>query len=211
MSLAKKIHLKDDEKINVVVQPYILTYVWKYLFGLAFLFASSFFMFRLFGYGWWGNIVYGLGIFLGVYIIFRAWFMSRANVLVITSDRVVDIHRLGWFDEVLSSVSYLDVKDVAVRKKGIAQSLFNFGGIAIATKSQQFVLDILNIKNPAKIQILLSDISQQYKQNIKVANMQVIYNNFIKIIPDLTDGDLKEAKRLIEEQFKLDPPTGRQV
>jgi len=204
MSIAKKIHLKEDEKIIAVIAPHVLSYVWKYLFGLAFLFVSSFFMFRLFFYGWWGKFVYGLGMFLGVYIILRVWFMNRSNVLVITSDRAVDIHRLGWFDEIISSVSYLDIKDVAVRKKGIAQSLFNFGGIAIATKSQQFILEILNIGNPSKIQLLLSDISQQYKHDIKVANTQVIYNNFIKIIPDLTDGDLKEAQRLIGEQIGVD-------
>ena len=105
MSLAKKIQLKDDEKIILVVQPYILTYVWKYVFGLAFLFVSSFFMFRLFFYGWWGKAVFWLGMFLGFYIIFRAWLMSHTNVLVVTSERVVDIHRLGWFDEIISSVS----------------------------------------------------------------------------------------------------------
>ncbi len=204
MSIAKKIHLKDNEKIITVITPHVVSYVWKYLFGLAFLFVFSFFMFRLFFYGLWGDIVYGLGMFCGVYIILHTWLMNHANVLVITSDRVVDIHRLGWFDEIISSVSYLDVKDVAVRKKGITQSLFNFGGIAIATKSQQFVLEILNISNPAKTQLLLSDISQQYKQDIKVANMQVIYNNFIKIIPDLTDGDLQEVGRLIEEQIGSD-------
>ena len=201
MSLAKKIHLKDEEKIIIVIQPYILAYAWKYLFGLVFLFASSFFMFRLFGYGWWGNVVYGLGMFLGVYTIFRTWFLNHFNVLVVTSDRAVDIHRLGWFDEIISSVSYLDIKDIAVRKKGIAQSLFNFGGIAIATKIQQFILEILNIKSPAKTQPLLTDVSQQYKQDIKVANTRVIYNNFIKIIPDLIDGDLKQARALIDDQL----------
>jgi hypothetical protein len=204
MSLAKKIQLKDDEKIITVVQPHFITSVWKYFFGLAFLFVSSFFMFRLFFYGWMGDVVYGLGMFSGVYIIFHTWLMNHANILVVTGERVVDIHRLGWFDEIISSVNYLDIKDVVVRKKGIAQSLFNFGGIAIQTHGQQFVLEILNIGNPAKTQLLLLDISQQYKQDIKVANMQVIYNNFIKIIPDLTDGDLQEVQKLIEEQIGKD-------
>ena len=204
MSIAKKINLKPEEKIIAVIQPYIIAYGWQYLLGLAFLLISSFFMFRLFFYGWWGNIVYGLGMFLGVYIIFRVWFFNYLNILVVTSDRVVDIHRLGWFDEIISSVSYLDIKDVAVRKKGIAQNLFNFGGLAIATKSRQFILEILNIHNPAKTQLLLADVGQQYKQDIKVANARVIYNNFIKIIPELPDGDLAEVKRLIEEQFGPD-------
>jgi hypothetical protein len=204
MSLAKKINLKEDEKIVSVITPHIASYILKYLSGLAFLFVFSFFMFHLFFYGWWGKFVYGLGMFCGVYIILHTWLINHSNVLVVTSERVVDIHRLGWFDEIISSVSYLDIKDVAVRKTGIAQSLFNFGGIAIATKSQQFVLEILNISNPAKHQLLLADISQQYKQDVKVANMQVIYNNFVKIIPDLPDGDLAEVARLIEEQIGSD-------
>lgn len=204
MSIAKKIQLKEGEKIITVVQPHIFASIWRYLFGLAFLFVFSFFMFRLFFYGWWGDIVYGLGMFLGVYIILQTWFMNHANVLVVTNERIVDIHRLGWFDEIISSVSYLDIKDVAVRKRGIAQSLLNFGGLAIATKSQQFILEILNIGNPANIQLLLADVGQQYKQDIKVANSEVIYNNFIKIIPDLTDGDLREAQRLISEQIGKD-------
>ncbi len=204
MSLAKKINLKDEEKIVSVVGPHLLSYIWKYILGLAFLFVFSFFMFRLFGYGLWGQIIYGLGMFLGIYIILHTWLMNHSNVLVVTSERVVDIHRLGWFDEIISSVSYLDIKDVAVRKTGIAQSLFNFGGIAIATKSQQFVLEILNISNPSKHQLLLSDISQQYKQDVKVANMQVIYNNFVKIIPDLPDGDLARVRTLIDEQLETD-------
>lgn len=202
MSLDKKINLKEDEKIIMVIKPVWITYFWKYLFGFAFLFAASFFMFRLFSYGWWGNIIYGLGMFLGGYIIFRAWFINYANVFIITTERAVDIHRLGWFEEIISSVSFLDIKDVAVKKKGIAQSLFNFGGLAIATKSQQFILEILNIKNPAKIQLLLADVGQQYKQDIKVANKQVIYNNFVRIIPDLPDSDLKEAEKLIAEQLR---------
>ena len=204
MSLVKKINLKDDEKIIAIITPHVVSYIWKYLLGLVFLFVPSFFMFRLFFYGWWGNVVYGLGMFLGVYIILRTWFLNHLNVLVVTSGRVVDIHRLSWFDEIISSVSYLDIKDVAVRKKGIAQSLFNFGGLAIQTKSQQFILEILNISNPSKHQLLLLDISQQYKQDIKVANTRVIYNNFIKIIPDLTDGDLAEARALIDEQIGSD-------
>lgn len=201
MSLAKKINLKPEERIVAIVRPYVVTYGWKYFVGLAFLFAFSFFMFRLFFYGWWGYIVYGLGMFLGVYIIFRAWFMASKNVLVITGERVADIHRLGWWDEIISSVNYLDVKDVAVRKRGVGQNLFDFGGLAIQTKSQQFILEIINIRHPQKIQTLLADAAQQYRQDRKVANTRVIYENFIKIIPDLPDAELACAQKLIQEQM----------
>lgn len=201
MSVSKKINLKDNEKIVDIIRPYILAHVGQYFLGAVFLLGTSFFMFRLFSYGWWGNIIYGLGMVVGFYIIFRTWFMGRKNILVLTSVRVVDVHRVGWFDEIISSVSYLDVKDVAIRKKGIWQSLFNFGGLSIASKGESFVVEILNINNPAEVQTLLSDLGQQYKQDIKVVNSQVIFNNFVKIIPNLPDGDLQEVRALIDEQL----------
>ena len=201
MSVAKKINLKDGEKIISLVRPYILSYMWKYLLGLVFLFTSSFFMFRLFFYGWWGDVVYALGMLIGLYIIFRAWFFNHKNTLVLTSMRVVDLHRVGWFDEIMSSVSYLDIKDIVIRKKGIWQSLFNFGGLAISAKNEQLILEVLNIYNPSQVQSVLSDLEQQYKQDIKLVSTGAIYNNFIKIIPSLPDGDLVEVKRLIDEQL----------
>ncbi len=201
MSISKKINLKDDEKIINIVRPYILSYVWRYCLGAVILLVTSFFMFKLFFYGWWGYAIYCLGMLVGCYFIFHTWFISRNNILILTNVRAVDVHRLGWFDEIISSVSYLDIKDIAIRKKGIWQSLFNFGGLSIATKDERFLLEILNIYNPAEAQILLADLGQQYKQDIRSANSQIILNNFIKIIPSLPDGDLQEVKRLIEEQF----------
>lgn len=202
MNLAKKINLKQNEEVVAILKQVAITYVWRYLFGLIFLFTASFFMFRLFDYGWWGSALYGLGMFLGLYIILRAWFMRNANIFVVTSDRVVDVHRVGWFEEVISAITYTDIKDVSIRKKGIGQSLFNFGSLVIATKYERLLLEIINISHPAKIQLLLAEIGQHYKQNINLSNPRAIYSSFIKIIPTLTDNDLKEAQKLIDEQLK---------
>jgi hypothetical protein len=201
MTLAKKINLKDGENIIAVFQPYVLTYAWKYLVGSVFLFVSSFFMFQLFFYGWWGDILYVLGMASGLYIIVQTWLMSHNNLFILTSSRVVDLRRFGWFDEMMSSVSYLDIRDVVVRKKGIWQSLFNFGGVAIAGKSEQFILEVWRIANPGSVQTLISDLAQQYTQNTKVANIRAIYNSFVKIIPYLPDGQLQEVQRRITEQL----------
>ena len=201
MNIAKKINIKEGEKVLATIFPYALTYAWRFVVGVLFLVVTSFFMFRLFFYGWWGDIIYGLGMCFGFYIIIHAGFLSKKNILVLTSVRVVDIHRLGWFDEIISSISYLDVKDVAVRKKGLWQSMCNVGGISITTKSDRFVVEFLNIKNPTAIQSMIADMGQQYRQDIKLANNQVIYNNFVKIISSLPDGELREVQRLIEQQI----------
>lgn len=202
MGLVKKIHLRDDEQIFFVIRQYALTYAWRYFTGLIFLFIPSFFMFRLFVYGWWGYTLYGLGMLAGLFIIWRTWFYSRHNIFVITNERVVDIQRLGWFKEIISSAGYLDIKDMSIEKNNIWQSIFNYGNLVIQTRSQQFVWEISKIYNPQKIHALIFDLGQRYRQNRRVADTQAIYHNFIKIISELPIENLESAQELIRIQLE---------
>ena len=201
MNIIKKINCKDGETVVRVVYPHMFAYVWGYILGGAILVAASFFMFKLFFYGWWGQAIYGLIMLFGLYVMFRSWRSSRKNMLVLTNMRVVDIHKQKWFDETISSISYLDVKDVAVRKKGLWHSLADVGGVSIFAKDGSFAVEMHNIQYPVAIQTQISDLAQQYKQDVRLVNNQVIYNNFVKIIPVLPDGDLQEIARMIQEQL----------
>ena len=201
MSLAKKINLKDDEEIVMIVRSYALVHLWKYAIGAIFLLVSSFFMFRLFFFGWWGDVVFAIGMAIGFYMIVRTWFMSRKNMLVITSARAIDIYRSGWFEEIISEVSFLDIKEVTIRKKGIWQSLFSLGDIDIGSRSEQLVLEAKNVYSPAQVQSVISDLCQLHKQDLKITNTRAIYSSFINILPTLPDGDLQHIKKLINEQL----------
>lgn len=201
MSLSKKIHLREGERVIRVVRRYSLTDWWKFFFGLIFLVVASFFMFQLFSFGWWGYVIYGFGITIGLYIIFRTWFFYHFTSFVITSERIIDIHRGGWFDEILSAISHKDISDIAVRKKGILPSIFNYGSLVVQTKSQQFILDIPKIKQPQELQTMLLEIGDRYQRDRKLLDAQTIYRNFLNIIPDLTDGQLHNARQVIDEQF----------
>jgi hypothetical protein len=201
MSLSKKIHLREGERVIRITRHYSLTDWWKYFFGLIFLVVFSFFMFQLFFYGWWGYVIYGIGVIIGFYIIFHTWFFYHVTSFVITSERIIDIHRSGWFDEVLSAISYKDVSDVVVRKKGVLSSIFNYGNLIIQTKSQQFILEVSKIKQPQELQAMLLEISEQYQRERKLLDAQTIYRSFLSIIPDLTDEQLKNTRQMIDEQF----------
>ncbi len=201
MAVYSHIILKPNERIVRVYRRFPWVDIWRYAAAAVFLLLPFFFLFPLLKFGTWGMILIAALLLVGIGLLARTIFFWFHNVFVITTDRIVDVHRLGWFEEIISAVSHLDIKDISVRKKGIAQSLLNFGGLAIQTKSQQFILEILNISNPAQVQLMLTDVGQQYKQDVKVANTRVIYNNFLKIIPDLPDGDLQETRDLIEQQI----------
>ena len=201
MSLSKKIHLREGERIIRIVRRYSLTNWWKYFFGLIFLATAAFFMFQLFSFGWWGYAIYGLGMAIGLYIIFRTWFFNHLTSFIITSERIIDIHRNGWFDEMLSAISHKDIDDVAIRKKGILSNIFNYGSLIARSKSQQFVLDIPKVKLPQELQTILLEVGEKYQRDRKLFDSQAIYRSFLAIIPDLADEQLKNTRQLIDAEF----------
>lgn len=197
MSLAKKIHLRESEKILSIVERYALTYFWKYLIGLMFLFASSFFMFKLLSLSWWGDVIFALGMFIGLLIIWRVWFYNHANIFIITSERVVDVQRSGLFDEVVTSVSYSDIKDISTRKKGVFANIFGYGNIIIQTSSEHFVLDISAVRSPQKVHNILAQADEKFRQNTRLSDTKAVYENFIRAIQSLSAEDLAAVQELI--------------
>ncbi len=185
------------------VRRYQLTYFWSYVLGLLIMLATSFFMFWMFARGWWGYVLYGFGMFLGLLIIFRVWFFAKHNMLVVTSERVVDICRPGWFDEIISSVSYGDIKDIYFRKKGICASLFNYGTLLIETKSHKTVLEVKNVQAPEKIHALITDLSEDFSRGRHLLSKQALYSAFLKIINDLTEEEICEVKDLLENRLQI--------
>lgn len=203
MSVAKKIQLRNGEEIIAVIHPYWLKRGWRYILGAIFIFASFFFIFWLFRQGFWGYVMFVFGVMIGVHLIFTAWFFRRTNCLVITSERIVDITRLGWFDEVISSANYFEIKDVSIRKKGVFANIFNYGAITVQTKNQQVVLELPDIRNPVKVYNLIFEISEESRKKRMKCDSRTVYESFVKIIPELSGEDLDKIRVLISEHLEI--------
>lgn len=200
-SLIKKIQPRAGEVILRIIYRYQLTNFWKYLIGFVILFAASFFMFRLFSWGLVGYGVFGTAIIIGIGIIFRTYIFNRTTALVVTDQRVVDIHRVSLFDEVISSVGHHDILDVSARKKGIMESLFNYGAVSIHTKNSQFALDVLKVYNPGEIQSVLVEVGDRHAKSRNLGDSAAICRSFINLIPELSQKDLIAISNLINEKI----------
>lgn len=203
MSLSSKIALRDNEEIITVARAHIIIHFGKCLLGALFIGASAFFVFTLFAKGWWGYALFGAGMLLGFYLIFSAWFFYYFNYLVITSQRIVDINRVGWFDEIVSAAGYGDVKDIYIRKRGFFANLFNYGIFAIETKSQQTVIEIGNLANPQGLQTLIFELSEKYQEEKKLANLEAVYYNFLQLVDKFSHTQLNQVKEAVEEQLTI--------
>lgn len=203
MSLQKKINLRNNEEIVLVVKAFFLTYFWLYLLGFVFMGTASFFMFWLFAQGVWGYVVYGLVMVMGLFIIFRTWFFTNKNFTVITTERLVDINRVGWFDEYLSVIHFNDVVDIHVRRRGIWPNLLNYGSISIETADEEKTLELNQVRSPQRILDLILEYKNHFIDRKNLRDQDSIYKTFLNIIPDLDEAQLCEIHDLVDEQLKL--------
>jgi len=163
--IVKKINLKPEEEIMRVVRHYGLTFWPQILAVLILLSLPFFFIFPLFKKGYWG-VAFFLFLFLfGIFYGLRELVIWYYNSLVITNKRIIDIDQRGLFERVVSEAPYEKIQDVSYRFKGIFQTLLRYGGIQIQTAGANAVIEIRNIKNPERVQELISDLANLNKKN----------------------------------------------
>lgn len=204
MSISKKIHLREGEEILEILRRYPLTYFYVYIFSLALMVVATFFITWLFAHGWWGSALYGLVMLFGFFLFFQTWYFARANMLIITNQRAVDVSRTGWFDEIVSSVGHIDIVDVSFRRRGFFSNIFNYGDIYLQTKNKQFNLEIAKIHQPQKaVNFIMEQVEfrQEDKEDLIVED---VYNDFIKVIPELTEAELLHLDDIIHDRLEED-------
>jgi len=201
MLIEKKIHLQDNEEIMQLVRPSWISFFWSYLLGAVVFFIPAYFLFWFLQFGLWGQIGFGVLLFLGLVIFLRALYLTKSNTLVITSERVVDINRSSLLKENVYTLNLANIRDVSVEKQGF-KSLLGLGTLIIESRGDSFVLDITNISKATKWQSYILNLVKEHRSSLKVSDEARIYKNFVKIIKDLDNDKLDRVIDLINEEIE---------
>ena len=156
------IKLKDDEKVISIVRRCGLTFFWHWLLISILFVAPFFFMFWLFNHSWWGQALFFIPVSVGIFVLIRTIFIWKKNILIITTHRVVDIDRRGFFDKVVSDVPYSQIEDVSGRIKGFWGTIFRYGSLQIQIGNGKVQIVIDRIKQPVYLQQEINELREQY-------------------------------------------------
>lgn len=162
MSVENKIKLKENERIISVIRRSGLTFFWSWLFSFILITTPFFFMFWLFNNGWWGQVVFGVVLFLGLLLLFKTLFVWQKNILIITTHRVVDFDRQGFFHEEVSNVAYDQLEDVMGKISGFWGTIFRYGNIVIQSGSGKVQVVVDRIKQPVFVQQGIAELRDKY-------------------------------------------------
>ena len=193
MSIESKVKMKEDEQIVSVIRRYGLTFFWSWLFSFVFIVVPFFFMFWLFQHGWWGQSLFGLPLVMGILLLVRTIFIWQRNILIITTHRVVDIDQRGFFDKVISNISYDQLEDVMGRIKGFCGTIFRYGNVTIQSGSGKVQVVVDRVKQPVYVQQEIAELHDKY---INKDSDDLSTDGVKKIINKLHDLEISELIRI---------------
>lgn len=116
------------------------------------------------------KIVAVISVFVFVAIVFvvlfliLATYIYEANRLIITNLNVTQITQVGLFHRKVSEVTMLNIEDVTSQKKGIFQTIFNFGTLHVETAGEQNNFVFAYCPNPDSAAKVLLDTREQFLQ-----------------------------------------------
>lgn len=201
-SIIKKINPRVGEEVITVVRHYGLTF-WHKIFAVILLLGLTFFfLFPLFGLGYWGEIIFFFLIFLAAFYVLQIFIFWYYNAFVVTNMRVVDIDQRGLFERIVSETTLDKIQDVSYRHKGICQTIFRYGDVRIEIAGTDTGLEIKNVCHPGKVQQLISDLTHLDKRESAGTGAAPDIDSIKKSVNNLDEKSLIELDNLIREKLR---------
>lgn len=150
--------LKEDEAIKAFARRHFVTLLPRLLVSLLLIVVPFFLLFLLFSWGAVGVIVFILLVLSGVILAVRTFLIWDADVLIVSTLRVVDVDQRGLFSRIVSEAPISNIQDVSWQKKGLIESLFRMGTVTIQTAGSGVVVKAVSIPRPQEIHELVNDL-----------------------------------------------------
>lgn len=137
------------------------------LFGLLLL--DAFFMAQLFRFGVFGMLAFALVAAFATVAALRAWLLWTSNVFLVTSHRVIDVDRHGFFEWTVSEADLDRIQDVSVHKHGLLDYVFRTGAIEIQTAGSSAVLEIGRVPHPFALRARIAEAQDVIRRQLDAA------------------------------------------
>jgi len=161
--------LKEGESAVLIVKKFPFVFLGQILFSSLFIIAPFFFLYPLVRWGWWGVLIFFVGLLIGSGVAVRVFVEYSFNVFLVTDTRIIDIDQKGFFDRTVSETTYDKIQDVSFRTHGVMQTLLHYGSVIIQTAGQQANIELHGVKNPEKVQQTIIEVQREKKEHREIS------------------------------------------
>ena len=194
------LQVKDGEEIKDIVRRHGLTLVPGLFVAFLCIVVPFFFLFPLFAWGIFGVAVFLVAVILGIVIAIRTFLLWDADVLIVTSLRVVDVDQRGVFTRIVSEAPIPSIQDVSWTRKGIGQTILRMGTLRIQQTGMQSAIEARDIASPERVCEGINDL--RHHTTPKRVDADPERHDRLKRIADLLAGFSAEELDRIEHILK---------
>ena len=137
---------------------------WQWLGSIVTFLLPFFLLYLLLRWGVIGSVLLGLLFVAGALWLARTWRLWKYSVLILSSARLIIVNQLGFFDRSISQVELSQVNDVSYRKRGLLQTMCNYGSVKIQASGVESI-ELKSLKNPAQIQQEIFELQTLCQEN----------------------------------------------
>lgn len=154
--------LDTDEQVIVVVRQGMVGIVPKLILPGLLVIAPFFFLFLLFSRGMTGVVFFFSMLGMGVVLIARRVYLWQQQVMIITTQHIIDIDQRGLFKRIVSSASLSHMVDAYYETVGIWQTLARAGNVIVVLNDGKTKFEFKNVSHPEHVLRVLNDAHKKY-------------------------------------------------
>jgi membrane protein YdbS with pleckstrin-like domain len=154
------LQLKDREEVRHVTRRHVLTMFPPLLLSLVLIVVPFFLMFPLFSWGIIGVGLFVVAVFSGIGIALRTLLLWDADILIVTTLRLVDVDQRGIFARTVSEAPLESVQDVSWSRNGILQTVFRMGDLKVQTAGSTANIEAKSIPRVEVVHELINELRQ---------------------------------------------------
>ncbi|HHY55608.1 MAG TPA: PH domain-containing protein [Chloroflexi bacterium] len=92
-------------------------------------------------------------VYAGIY-----WYRYENDLWIITNERLIDSTKTTPFNQDIKTATLTNIQDINIRKRGIFQTLFEYGDVICQTASASgHTFEFLGVAKPAEVLDLIDD------------------------------------------------------
>ncbi|MFA5185726.1 MAG: PH domain-containing protein [Patescibacteria group bacterium] len=151
------LQLKDREDVRHITRRHILTMLPGLVLALILIVIPFFLMFPMFSWGIFGVILFFIAVLLGIGVAIRTLLLWDADILIVTTLRLVDVDQRGILTRIVSEAPLDAIQDVSWSRKGILQTIFRLGDLKVQTAGATANIEAKSIPHPEAVHELIND------------------------------------------------------
>ncbi|MCC7357380.1 PH domain-containing protein [Candidatus Uhrbacteria bacterium] len=189
------LQLKEGENVVRLTRRHVLTLAPGLILALILIVLPFFLLFPLFSLGVLGVMMFGISVLIGIGIAYRTFVLWDADVLLMTTHRLVDVDQKGLFTRNVTEAQMQNIQDVSWSKKGIWETIFRMGSVSIQTAGASSNIEAIKVSEPQRLAEFLNDIRHQTAPKKTVIDPEK-YEKMKTIQTMLQQFSLEELERI---------------